>query len=143
MSEALDSNDLAVKYRSQRIKKPSNRQMIYETNFDEKIDSPKRKYRKRKKKLEKLRLKEKLKKKNSTNNVNNVIIKNSNVKIENNQNIFICLDESFKQHENIGLKKKLRFILFLFFKYFVIIIFFYMNFLVKKPRKNFSKPFQG
>lgn len=116
MSEAVDSNELSVKYRSQRVKKPSNRQMIYETNFEEKIDSPKRKYRKRKKKLEKLKLKEKRKKKNHTNNVNNVIIKNSNVKIENNQNIFICLDDNYKQHENNGIKKKLWFFYFIFLK---------------------------
>ena len=90
--------------RSQRIKKPSNRQLLYETNFDEKLDSPKRKYKKKnKKKLEKLRIKAK--------NAKKLIISNSNIKIENNQNIFICLDENFQKPEKISLKKKLGFFL--------------------------------
>jgi len=105
MNSETQPMDPTLKSRSQRIKKPSNRQMLYETNFEDKIESPKRKYRKKqKKKLEKLKMKAKMAK-----NVNNVIISNSNIKIENNQNIFICLDENFKNPEKISLKKKLRF----------------------------------
>ena len=99
--------DPTIKFRSQRIKKPSNRQLLYETNFDEKIDSPKRKYKKKKnkKKIEKQKLKAAAK-----TTTNNLIISNANIKIENNQNIFICLDESFKKPEKIALKKKLGFL---------------------------------
>ena len=89
-----------LKTRSQRIKKPTNRQLLYETNFDDKVDSPKRKYRKKhKKRLEKMKMK---------NKINKLIISNSNIKIENNQNIFICLDDNFQNPEKIAMKKKLR-----------------------------------
>lgn len=125
MNTNQENNEPSVKYRSQRVKKPSNRQLIYETNFDEKVDSPKRKYRRRKKKFEKMKMKEKkIKKTAGSTNLNKVIISNSNITIENNQNIYICLDENFKQPETLGIKKKLRFFNFAPFINFVIIFFF-------------------
>lgn len=100
-----ETQESGIKYRSQRIKKPSNKHLLYETNFEEKIDSPKRKYHKKNKKKEKMKDKKSLKQKKSK--INNVIISNANIKIENNQNIFICLDENFKKPDKISLKQKI------------------------------------